>query len=260
MLIWFVTAIATVSLMSEYQPGDTARILLADTSAVPTVTVRWIGSDGEPRSFSGTRAYTSDSGREYLGGNLEAYVAMGGVRLTKGAGHPRGAIARVGFYKREPGKPLFEAAARDTEFVVVLSGLRFNQPVDPNPLSGVQHLKYARDDLIECGLPGDAREQFNTASSDDTLNGRVRPGTDARLGILDGSADALGAIEVVEMDDGSITAVARFLYPALRNLRDPWQSDLPGTFLEPVHFHIEFEVLPKGIVALPPVPPAANER
>ncbi|MEL6329696.1 MAG: hypothetical protein AAFR38_08550 [Planctomycetota bacterium] len=202
------------------------------------------------RRLEGTRPYSSDARREFLGGNLEAFVAMGGTRLTKGAGHPRGAVARVGFYKHDPGRPLFESASRDTEFEVRLSGLRFNQAVDPNPESGVQHLKYSPEDLAQCGLPGDAREQFNTASRDETLNDRIRPGIDARLGVLDGSDGSLGSITVIEEDDGSITTTARFRYPALRNLRDPWRSDLPGTFLEPIHFHIEFEVLPDGVAPL----------
>lgn len=243
--------LCVIAQASAAQPS----LLLVDPESEPTVTVRWVGSDGVVRELSGTRPYTSDAERLPLGGNLDAFVAMGGTRLTKGAGHPRGAVARVGFYKLIPGRPMFESAASDTEFEVRVTGFRFNQPVDPNPASGIQHLKYSPEDLIACGLPGDAREQFNTASADDALNGRVRTGVDARLGVLDGSSDALGSIEVVENRDGSVDLFARFRYPALRNLRDPWQSDVPGTFLEPVHFHIEFEVLPEGVAPIEPVSP-----
>lgn len=232
-------------------------LLLVDPAAVPEVEIRWIGRDGDLREYAGARPYGSDAERSYLGGNLDAFVAVGGTRLVKGAGHPRGVVARVGFYKHDAGRALFESVTRDSEFEIRVSGLRFNQPVDASPWSGVQHLKYAEEDLESCGLPGDAREQFNIASPDDTLNNRVRPGVDARLGVLDGSEDSLGLIDVIEEEDGSITAVAWFRYPALRNLRDPWQSDLPGTFLEPIHFHIEFEVLPDGVAPLEPPPPVS---
>ena len=101
-------------------------------------------------------------------------------------------------------------------------------------------------------LPGDAREQFNTADPRDTLNDRVRPGIDTRLGVLSPNDGKLGSAAVSLAEDGSVTMTTTFRYPALRNLRDPWKSDLPNTFLEPYHFHIEFEVLPEGVEPLDP--------
>jgi hypothetical protein len=106
-----------------------------------------------------------------------------------------------------------------------------------------------------CGLPGDAREQFNLAGPEETLNDRVRPGIDARQGVLDGSGDSMGDATLTVDEDGSVRMRVSFRYPVLRNLRDPWKSDIPGTFLEPYHFHIEFEVLPEGVAPLPPARP-----
>ena len=252
MLLWKVFVLLAGSLTALVQP--TPPMLLVDAEVHPTVRVSWTDRDNESRSFIGTRPFGSDAERTPLGGNLEAFVAVGGTRLSKGAGHPRGAIVRVGFYKLDSGLPMFEGVTRDTTIEVALTGVTFNQPVDPSPASGVQHLKYAEEDLESCGLPGDAREQFNIASPVDDLNSRTQPGVDARLGVLSGDEGSLGSIEVLERDDGTIDVIARFRYPALRNLRDPWMSDLPGTFLEPIHFHIEAEVLPDGVEPRKPTP------
>jgi len=40
--------------------------------------------------------------------------------------------------------------------------------------------------------------------------------------------------------------VVRVPYGMLRHLQDPWDSTLPGTFFEPIHFHMEAEVIPVG--------------
>ena len=108
--------------------------------------------------------------------------------------------------------------------------------------------------MLACGLPGDAREQFNLVSHTDTLNDRVQPGIDTRMGVLDGSSNSLGTGSARVEPDGTITMSLTFRYPVLRNLRDPWKSALPGTFLEPYHFHIEFEVLPVGTPPLDRTP------
>jgi len=232
--------------------ADPPSILLVDDTARATVHVEWTDRSGEKHRLEGVRPYSSDAARTELGGNLEAFVAMGGSRLEKGAGHPRGAIVRVGFYKQDPAKPMFPRIDPDRDIVVRLLGVRFNQPVDPIPSSVVQHLKYAKEDLEACAMPGDAREQFNLASEKDTLNGRIRPGTDARLGALANTADASGSVETRRREKTTVDLITRFKYGALRNLRDPWQLDLPGTFLEPIHFHIELEVLPEGVEPLQP--------
>ncbi len=242
------TPVATQTAIAPPTP-----LLLVNQEARPRVKMTWTSNAGDEIKFAGDRAYAVDAERTPLGGNISCYAAVGGTRLTKGAGHHRGAIVRVGFYKIDNAKPFFEGMTKDTEITVTMSGVRFNQPIDANPASLIQHLKYDQGDMQACGLPGDAREQFNTADPRDTLNDRVRPGIDARLGVLKPGAGKLGSSSVVETEDGSVTMTLTFRYPALRNLRDPWKSDLPGTFLEPYHFHAEFEVLPEGVAPLDPV-------
>lgn len=243
-------------------------ILLVEADHTPTVEIEWTTADGDPTRHTGRFPYSADAGREELGGNALAFVAVGGTRLTKGAGHPRGAIVRVGFYKADPAKPWFRDITAGTTITVRLTGVRFNQPIDADPRSIVQHLKYAPGDMEACGIPGDARDQFNTADPRDTLNDRTRPGIDARLGSLavvgaDDNANAretdqnaaetpaVGTAAVTVRDGHTADLEITFRYPALRNLRDPWKSDLPGTFLEPVHFHVEFEALPIGTEPMP---------
>ncbi|MEM7627968.1 MAG: hypothetical protein AAF356_00950 [Planctomycetota bacterium] len=247
-------------------------LLLVEDAIQPTVTVRWTTAQGESIELAAPRPYAHDNDRTELGENLTAYAALGGSRISKNAGHPRGAVVRVGFYKLQPAKPLFRGIARDGIVEVTLTGIRFNQPVAPSPRSLVQHLKYDPEDLEACGLPGDAREQFNTQHPAETLNDRVRPGIDARLGLFAGPmptdiprladtdpqarpSEPLGETALTLADDGTIEMTARFAYPALRNIRDPWRSDIPGTFLEPIHFHLEFEVLPEGVEPLDPARP-----
>ena len=236
----------------EPKPHPAPPLLLVDDAHEPTVTIRWKNKSDRMVTYSVPRPYAADAAREPLGGNIDCFVAVGGTRLTKGAGHPRGAVVRVGFYKHDKGKPFFDGISKGTTFEVTLKGVRFNQPVEVHADSILMHLKYDQSDMEACGIPGDAREQFNIASPDETLNDRIRPGIDARLGALDGSKDALGSADLRVEDDGSVTMAVRFEYPALRNIRDPWQSDLPGTFLEPIHFHIEFEALPAGVQPLDP--------
>ncbi|USN98105.1 MAG: hypothetical protein H6810_07900 [Phycisphaeraceae bacterium] len=243
---------------ADNKPTADPPLLLVDTTHEPHVRVNWTDADGKAHKGDLDAPYTVDADRRPITDNLECFVAVGGTRLTKGAGHPRGAVVRVGFYKRDYGKAMIANVTKDTIFEVTLSGVRFNQPVDVYPQSIIQHLKYDPSGMQQCGIPGDAKEQLNLASPVDTLNDRIVPGRNASLGALAGGADpatwgnALGAVAIKTEDDGSVTMTVRFRYPALRNIRDPWQSDLPGTFLEPIHFHLEFEAIPSGDQPLDP--------
>jgi hypothetical protein len=240
------------------EPADPPSLLLVDDRAQATGSLAWTPKEGDPIRLEFTAAYAGDAGRAPIGPNIEAYIAVGGTRLTKGAGHPAGAVVRLGFYKEDKNAPFFRDITRDTVVEVTLAGVRFNQPVAVDPRSIVQHIKYDGGDIESCGMPGDAREQFNLADPRETLNDRVRPGIDARPDALTGAGnpeewgDALGSADLRVEPDGSVSMTVRFRYPTLRNLRDPWQSDLPGTFLEPVHFHLEFEALPADARPLDP--------
>ncbi|MEQ8771032.1 MAG: hypothetical protein RIB60_11050 [Phycisphaerales bacterium] len=228
------------------QPARPA-LLLVDPERTPRVEMSWQREDGGRVELEGDRAYSSDLGRTPLGENVSCYVAVGGSRLLKGAGHPEGAIVRVGFYKENGAKAFFDGLGAGGRVRVRLSNVAFNQPVDPQPATIVQHLKYAIEDLESCGLPGSARDQFTTVNPEETLNDRIRPGEDTRAGALSGEEGSMGTASLVREDDGTVTMEIEFAYPLLRHMSDPWQSDLPGTFLEPIHFHVEFEVLPKGV-------------
>lgn len=228
------------------EPGT---LLLVDANHHPDVRVRWTDADGRAHDHELTCAYTADAGRAAIGGNLECFVASGGVRLTKGAGHPRGAIVRVGFYKRKMMAPLFGRMNPDDVVQIVLSGVRFNQPVVPNPASPVQHLKFMPEAVRKLGLTRDAVDQFNIASDIDTLNARVVPGESARLGALGGGPEA-GAVAFSTDDAGLVTMTVTVPYRLFRHLKDPWTPGSGTSFVEPMHFHVEFEALPEGVEPL----------
>lgn len=231
-----------------------APLLLVDPEAHPTVTLAWTTADGERIEISGERSYGADVDRTPLGHNVACYLSVGGTRLTKGAGHPKGAVVRVGFYKIDDKKPFFDAIAEGSHIDVTLAGVTYNQPVEATPDSIVQHLKFGEADLKSCGIPGQAKDQFNTYSPTETLNDRIRQDKDARLGVLSGNAldkegdnpGLTGTASIDQVDPDTLTLHVSFAYPLLRHLQDPWQSGVPGTFLEPYHFHVEFEALPEG--------------
>ena len=76
-------------------------LLLADDTRVPQVRVAWTRADGSRAEYETELVYGSPEDRESLGENLQAFVGLGGSRLEKGAGHPEGAIVRVGLFKSD---------------------------------------------------------------------------------------------------------------------------------------------------------------
>lgn len=229
---------------------DRPALLLVDTSTLTHVQFAWTTEDGEQVTLDGQRKFLGPSDASHIGENIDCYVALGGSRLEKGAGHPKGAIVRVGLYKRDQNKPLFRDIAPGSAFTIRLDNVRFNQPVLPNPGTGLQHLKYYIDDLKSCGLGYADMNQYNTESPTDLLNGRVNPGVDTRLGSLEGT------ITTWRAQDGTIAMEATIPYAMLRHMRDPWELTTPGTFFEPQHFHLEFEVLPEPVAIDEGVEPA----
>jgi hypothetical protein len=62
-------------------------------------------------------------------------------------------------------------------------------------------------------------------------------------------------------EDGTHRVRVRIPYALFRHIRDPWERDEPGTFLEPMHFHVEFEALPVEVAQARdanPLPPPAR--
>ncbi|GAB4382939.1 MAG: hypothetical protein Kow0022_01530 [Phycisphaerales bacterium] len=224
-------------------------LLLVDAEHKPHVRIAWVAADGTERCHEADLDYGWDGDRTPIGSNLSAYAASGGTRLLKGAGHPKGAVVRFGFYKVSEGLLFFDGVSAESVIDVQVSGIRMNQPAVPQVRSIVQHLKFSRDSLKSCRVPSDAWNLFNTVDPSETLNGRIRAGYDARPGALDGSDASHGSAECRVEPDGSISMHVRIPYALFRHIRDPWKHAIPGTFLEPIHFHIEMELLPDGVVA-----------
>lgn len=236
---------------SELVPNQPARadsrpsLLLVEDQQHPRVSIMWV-SGGEDQRFTMTMPYTAPVGGERLGeSNALAYATLGGTRIETGAGHPKGAVVRVGLTKDVNTKAFFKGIDPFTDVVIEMEGVRFNQPVKYHQGTALMHLKYALADLQACALPGTARNQYLLSDPNDTLGGRVRAGVNATPGALDGSEDN-GSVEViVQPDDPTLVDFRiRVPYGLFRHLQDPWVSELPGTFFEPIHLHAEAELIP----------------
>lgn len=242
----------STSIDSEQAPPS---ILLADTESEPNVSLAW-QAEGEKITRIASRAYDAPIGGDPLTDNLRCYVALGGTRVETGAGHPRGVIIRVGLTKIDNSKPMFENIDPGTDITLIIANVRMNQRVKPHENTGLVHLKYSLGDLEACSLPGTARNQFLMVDPEDTLGGRVSQGVNATPGGLDG-AEGHGELITRVHDDGTVSMRVRIPYGMLRHLQDPWESELPGTFFEPIHFHAESELIPVDAEQLDrdPMPP-----
>ncbi len=219
------------------------RILLAETDSIPRVQIGWM-VQGVHRWHDGQRPYGPPIGGEKIAPNLNCYVSLGGTRIETGAGHPEGVVIRLGLTKIESSKPLFEKIDPKTDITMRVSGVRLNRPVKSHDNTGLIHLKFSLGDLESCSLPGTARNQYLMTDPDDTLGGRVSEGVNATPGGLDGQ-EGHGDINVLVSEDGMVAEMTvRVPYGMLRHLQDPWESDLPGTFFEPIHLHAEAELIP----------------
>ena len=254
--------VAPASAEPAEQPEQRSSLLLVVEEQQPRVTISWTAG-GEPQHYTMTMPFTAPVGGEQLGdSNARAYATMGGTRIETGAGHPKGAVIRVGLTKADSAKAFFRGIDPGTSIELSITGVRFNQPVKYHEGSALMHLKYSIADLEACALPGDARNQYLMSSPDDTLGGRVKRGVNATPGALDGKPGH-GSVEViVQPDDPTLVDMhVRLPYAMLRHLQDPWVSDLPGTFFEPIHFHAEAEMIPIDAAPLvrDPIIPERNE-
>ena len=237
-------------------------LLLADASQEPRVTVRWEARDGA-RSISGVLGYGAPTGGEVLesdtpdddwdGGNIRAYVALGGTRVDTGAGHPKGVVVRVGLTKVDSNREFFERIVPGSMIEIEISGVVLSEAIKYHEGTGLMHLKFAIGDLEACSLPGTARNQYLMSDPSDTLSGRVVSGVNASPGALGGgfgveedSEHGSFEVDVDEEDPARMRFVVRVPYGLLRHLQDPWDSVLPGTFFEPIHLHAEAELIPVG--------------
>ncbi len=220
-------------------------LLLVVEEQQPTITVSWTAHAREVH-YTQTVPYSAPVGGARLGeSNVLVYAALGGTRLDTGAGHPKGALIRLGITKNDASRAFFAGIDPGTDIVLTIRGVRFNQPVKYHPGTAMMHLKYALGDLKACALPGTARNQYLLSDPNDTLGGRVQAGVNATPGALDGG-EGHGEVRVeVQRDDPTLVNMrVRVPYALLRHLQDPWKSELPGTFFEPIHLHTEAEVIP----------------
>ncbi len=237
-------------------------LLLVDESRHPSVEVSW-QVKGERQTFAATMGYTAPTGGDAIGHNVKCYVTMGGTRIETGAGHPKGAVVRLGVTKIENARAFFAGIDPNTEIEFAVTGIHFNQPIKYHKGTGIMHLKYALGDLKACSLPGTARNQYLLSDPKDTLGGRVIPGENATPGALDGGQGHGGFIIEIDKDDPTIISMRiRVPYGQLRHLQDPWMSHLPGTFFEPVHMHAEAEFIPVDVEPSDrdPIVPEVNEK
>ncbi|MFK7883592.1 MAG: hypothetical protein AB8F26_05340 [Phycisphaerales bacterium] len=218
-------------------------MLLVDAETNPEMTVGW-SARGEPVELVDVRPFSSpDDVVLFEGTNLAGSVSLGGTRLRSGAGHPNGAILRVEIRKVEERRALFAGVEPGSSFTLEVRGVRFNQPVRVEEQTALMHLRYSSADVQACALPPSASSQFLLADPRDTLGGMVAAGINATPGGLSG-ADGLGRVNAFIDGDGLVTLSVEVPYGLLRHLQDPWESDLPGTFFEPIRLHAEVEVLP----------------
>ncbi len=236
-------------------------LLLVDHTVHPDVEIGWIAG-GEPIEFQAALPYTAPVGGDPLGKNIKCYVTLGGTRVETGAGHPKGAVIRLGITKIDNKRAFFTGIDPFTEIEFRLKGVRFNQPVKYHKATGLMHLKYAIGDLQACSLPGTARNQYLLSDPDDTLGGRVIAGENATPGALDGQSKNGDMDIIIDPDDPTrVDMIVRVPFGMLRHLQDPWESQLPGTFFEPIHLHAEAELIPIDVPHLDrePILPEINE-
>jgi hypothetical protein len=224
-------------------------VFLLDSEHHPHVRVSWPCEDGTTTAIEADREYTAPNDRTPLGKNLSCYVGLGGNRGDYGLGRPGAVDVRVGLYKVDKGKPLFEHLAPASAVTVVYSGLKFTAPAKALPETTVQHLKFEDPNNV-LGCAGDPQllVTWNTFDPHETMGGRLNR-RNGRAGAL-GEKNTSGAKVTFETDkDGLVTMTAVIPYALFKHADDPWLRSEPGDFIEPVHFHIEFEVMAKDAPA-----------
>lgn len=255
-LVWFLAGIlggASGATGSPHAPvSDQSQpdaVLVLDQAAQPSVAVSWDSQRGQPRRYElSSLAWGTPEERTPIGGNLTAYVAVGGTRVKSGAGFPDALTIRVGLHKIDAARPLFPGIRSPGVVELELRGVRFEGPAVGIEESLLQHMTYAADDVLSCGLPLDNVDMFNFASWTDTLNNQITA-TRARWGVIGTSEDPTenaaerGDARIVTEADGSLTLRVVFPYRLLRHKLDPWGLETPGTFFEPQSFHVEFEAV-----------------
>lgn len=248
-LAWGSKAFLALSWGGALAAAQNADPVVVDTREKPRIEVSWTVRDGTERTLKSPQLeYTGTDRMTPIGGNAEAFVAVGGARVEFGAGNPAGAVVRVGLSKIDVNRAIFPDPHPHSEVTIRLSGVHFISPAVPREDSVVQHMRYNQDDVSQCGLPPDAIDMFNLASRADDLNGKVTPdrGRFSAIGTSEEPAaddQKQGDVRFETDESGGLTMTIRFPYRLLRHKLDPWFLETPGTFFEPQQIFIEFEVV-----------------
>ena len=104
----FVVLANAVPLTNRSEP-----VFLVDSEHHPHVAISWPTKDGIGNALEAVREYLAPNDRTPLGKNLSCYVGLGGNRGDLGLGRPGAVDVRVGFYKVDKSRPLFENMGRD---------------------------------------------------------------------------------------------------------------------------------------------------
>lgn len=234
------------------EPVSASPPLLVDATVHPTVRISWPTRQGGTTTLSAPRAYLSAEERTPLGKNLESFAAVGGTRVDLAAADPRGHVVRAGFYKADKTKLLFEDMAPGGAVTIEMEGIRMTGAAECITESGVFHAKWDNPlGVLGCLPAPDQLNLYHTASVSDDLNGRINE-KNGRLGVLGVSGSSPITSQV--RGDGTLSIRAVIPYELFKHVTDPWMRSNPGDFSEPFHFHVEFQVMPRGVKPNPPNP------
>jgi len=236
----FVVLANAVPLTNRSEP-----VFLVDSEHHPHVAISWPTKDGIGNALEAVREYLAPNDRTPLGKNLSCYVGLGGNRGDLGLGRPGAVDVRVGFYKVDKSRPLFENMADGGAVTVVFSSLKFTAPARALPETTVHHLKFEDpNNVLGCAGDPELLVTWNTYDPLETMGRRLNR-RNGRAGVL-GAGNTTGSKVTFTTDDkGLVTMTAVIPYALFKHADDPWLRSNPGDFIEPVHFHIEFEVVAK---------------
>lgn len=244
----FLAPIFAVVTLTVPGAARLAPVFLIKSEHHPHVRISWPCQDATAVALEGDREYLAPNDKTPIGKNLACYVALGGNRGDYGLGRPNAVDLRVGFYKVDKTKPLFADIADDSAVTIEFTSIEFTEPARALPETMILHLKFEDPNNV-LGCAGDPQllATWNTYSKDETLVGRLTR-RNARLGVL-GEGNTAGAkVTFTTGDDGRVSMTAVVPYALFKHADDPWMRSGPGDFIEPVHFHLEFEAVPRDSV------------
>lgn len=221
---------------------------LLDSVKRPHVKISWPCRDKSITTLQADLEYQAPKQSVPIGKNLSAYAALGGTRGDLGLGAPGAVDVRVGFYKVDKTKPMFDDLADDAAITVEFTGIAFNQSARAKPFSALQHLKFEGNTTV-LGCAGDpgVLATYNTLDPAQTIGNLItrKNGRPGALALITGGVQASVTFTPDRAGTvGGLGMKAIIPYAIFKHADDPWLRSNPGEFTEPVHFHLEFECEP----------------